>query len=835
MSVDACITQKADAGIVNRKKATSVAKRFREGVAELMNESGLTEIEATRLIAQRLETDAEREMARKRIMAIRQVQVQSDLRAAVAKARAEGRDANQAVMSYLSADPRERAIGPDLANRIRIVRGEAHAAMADFLEKFRSKAAGFSHRLDGIDDVIRELQGEDSGNGAAKAMAGGLREAVETMRKRFNANGGDIVLREDWGWFHMHNPSAIQAANKADYVNEVMDLLNIEKMLDQNGNPMTRKQVFAAINEAYDSIATYGVSDLAGPRGPNLFGSSVNKRANHRFFVFKDADAWMKYHKKYGQGNLFDIITGGLHQLARETAILEVMGPHPEATLRFMEQLVDEARGATAVAGTGRQASAAGAAIGRQHAVRALYDTVTGQSAMNGATTAAGQIAGEVSAANRNILVSSHLGMAWFSALADLPLQAITAKYNGLSAAKVIGRHLKTFSTNSTADRKLAIQLGFTGEGWSSRAIGAQRLLGEVTGPEFTERIADTTLRLGLLSPWTESGRYAFQTEMLAHITNQTNRKFADLDKATRGTFERYGLDANDWDLIRNTQKWVDPESGAEFIRASDVRGLDFDSPAAEAANKLQAAIFNETGFAVVSTTPRVRAMLTGGAPVGTFWGEVMRNSVMFKGFPITILHLHWQRLLSMKNPKSAAQYAAFLMLAMTSVGAISEQMANIANGKDPASMDSGKFWAKAAMRGGSTGLFGDLVFHDYNRFGGGLVDGLLGPVAGQVDDLAGLTLGNTQQLLSGDDTHAGRELSRFIQSMTPGRSLWYTKLAMERLVFDEMDWALDPEAHQGFSRVEQRARDEFDQEFFWRPGETRAERMPNMGAAFGR
>ncbi len=138
-------------------------------------------------------------------------------------------------------------------------------------------------------------------------------------------------------------------------------------------------------------------------------------------------------------------------------------------------------------------------------------------------------------------------------------------------------------------------------------------------------------------------------------------------------------------------------------------------------------------------------------------------------------------------------------------------------------------------MRGGSLGLVGDIIFADQNRWGGGLWDGLLGPVAGQVEDVTKLTLGNAQELLAGDDTNAGRELSRFIEANTPGRSLWYTRLAFERIIFDELDWMLDPKASAAFRATEQRAREEHDQRFFSRPGKGLPQRSPDLGAALGR
>ncbi len=169
-------------------------------------------------------------------------------------------------------------------------------------------------------------------------------------------------------------------------------------------------------------------------------------------------------------------------------------------------------------------------------------------------------------------------------------------------------------------------------------------------------------------------------------------------------------------------------------------------------------------------------------------------------------------------------------------VGALGEQLSQISKGRDPLNMEDPKFWAKSAMRGGGIGLFGDFLFADQNRYGGGIVNSLAGPVLGsQVPAALKLTLGNIQELAAeGEARNAGRELSRFVEANMPGRSLWYARLAMERLIFDELEAAIDPKAAKSFRMIEQRARRDYGQRFFWRPGRPVPDRGPDLEAAVG-
>ena len=104
-----------------------------------------------------------------------------------------------------------------------------------------------------------------------------------------------------------------------------------------------------------------------------------------------------------------------------------------------------------------------------------------------------------------------------------------------------------------------------------------------------------------------------------------------------------------------------------------------------------------------------------------------------------------------------------------------------------------------------------------------------------QVPSAIKLTLGNIQELIAeGETRNAGRELSRFIEANAPGRSLWYARLAFERLIFDELEAAIDPNAAKSFRKIEQGARRDYGQRFWWRPGTTLPRREPDLGAVDG-
>ena len=831
MAVDKCILDKAEKKLVSKKKANEFAKLYREEAEALREEGRLAYHETEKKLAQKLLSDSQRAAARRKRAALFQSAVQKEILADLERGRAANVNANKVLYSRLAMDPRERLDGiEDLYSRIKTVRGQIQKEYVGFLEQFRTKKAGLTRDTTNLYDVVRELYKEDTGNKAAKEITGGVNSALDYGMRRYNAAGGDIIERQDFGFTTKHEQGKVASVKEKEWVKFIMDEIDPEKHLGPDGNPLTEAQLKKHYENSYESIVSGGLSDITDGIGRTQYGSSITARAASRQIHFKNADSFIRYHERFGDGNLVDHVTGTFDRLARDIATLEILGPYPEATMRFMEDQIDYSNVQKAIVGEGKKSAGAARSIGNPKVhLRSLYNTVTGRTALAANSTVA-----SISQANRNILLSAVMGTAFFSAIADIPMQALTSKVAGIPATGVLRRHLKIFATNSQADRRLAVRLGFTAQGWADRGLALQRVIGESVGPEWSEKLADFTLRATFLTPWTEAGRYAFQTEFLGHLTEQAGKSFEELsDTALGRSFQRHGVTEEDWDIIRNTEAWVDPESGADFIRAEDVAGSEFGTKEFDAANRMQQMIFNETDVAIIQATPRVRAVLTGGQPAGTFWGEVMRNTALLKGFATSIMHTHMSRTMAQSGITGKAQYAAFLIIGMTVFGALSEQMNNIASGKDPAPMDLSdegrKFWLKAIVRGGSLGLLGDTALRDVNRFGGGIWDTLIGPVGRQGQDALKLTLGNLQQKAAGEDTHFGREASRFIQQNTPFRSAWYGKLALERIAFDQLDYMLDKNASKNFRRVQQKAKKEFDQKYFWRPGRIKPDRAPNL------
>lgn len=249
-----------------------------------------------------------------------------------------------------------------------------------------------------------------------------------------------------------------------------------------------------------------------------------------------------------------------------------------------------------------------------------------------------------------------------------------------------------------------------------------------------------------------------------------------------------------------------------------------------QAVTKLLAYITDESEYAVVNPDLSTRAIQAGGTQKGTVGGEVWRSVTLFKSFPIAMVTRHWNRMLNDPTLDTGGRlaYGAAMLTSMTALGYASMTAKDLANGRDPRSLTDPATWAAAFAQGGGIGIVGDFFLTDANRFGQSFTETLAGPLAGTLADLHKVTIGNFQQAAKGEDTKAEAELLNFLKARIPPINLWYTKAVVERAFVHDMQEALSP----GYlRRMEQRARRDMGQDYWWRPGELEPGRAPDMTA----
>lgn len=128
-------------------------------------------------------------------------------------------------------------------------------------------------------------------------------------------------------------------------------------------------------------------------------------------------------------------------------------------------------------------------------------------------------------------------------------------------------------------------------------------------------------------------------------------------------------------------------------------------------------------------------------------------------------------------------------------------------------------------IRGGGGGMLADFVYSSTTRGKEGITQYLAGPAPGAL--IAGA--GDLAQTIAGNGELKGKTLADHLKAWTPGSSLWYTKAATDRLIFDNIQAMIDPNYRQSFNRYERRMKKEFGQTFWWAPGDNLPTRAPRL------
>ena len=136
---------------------------------------------------------------------------------------------------------------------------------------------------------------------------------------------------------------------------------------------------------------------------------------------------------------------------------------------------------------------------------------------------------------------------------------------------------------------------------------------------------------------------------------------------------------------------------------------------------------------------------------------------------------------------------------------------------------------AAAVQQGGGLGIFGDFVFSDVNRFGGGLTETLTGPTGQLLNSSVKFTLGNVREALSGEETNILGESVELLDRYSP--DVWQVQLFTNAL-FDQLELLADDDAQKRFNRITRKRRKDFGQDYWWEPGEILPDRAPDLKEA---
>ena len=657
-----------------------------------------------------------------------------------------------------------------------------------------------------------------TGNAAARAGAKAWLDITEAMRQRFNAGGGDVG-RLDYGYLpQAHDQMRVLKAGQDAWAQQVLSMLDRSRYLKEDGARMTDAEVLDALRGAWETIS----SDGANKTNPGAFkgtGARANRGSESREIHFKDGAAYLQYLGQYGTGSMYDAMIGHIGGLSRDIGLVERYGPNPEAQMRVQFDLAQRSDGDGAMGGGVR-------VFGNK--ADAYWRLLNGTAG----SPESARIA-QIGQHTRNVETFGKLQGAVLSSITDLGTYFVTTGFNKLSywdAFTNIGRAM----TKDTKD--FMNSHGMIAE---SMISDLNRWAGENVAQSWSGRIAAATMRLSLMNAWTDTLRRGFQITHMQGIAKMRATDWGSLAEYDQWRLSNAGLTPEDWTVIQQAQPIA--HNGAEFITPDGIYATG-DPRAGEVVAKYLGMISDESEVAVLNPDLATRAITTAGSSQsGTIPGELWRAVMQFKSFPIAMISRHWRRALETPQGLDGAPvaanrlaYAGSLLVSLTALGAIAFQSKQIVSGKDPVDMTTPKFWVKAFAQGGGLGFAGDILLGDttddrspldsFSRL-------LLGPTFGSAAELYELTKGNIDEALAGKATHAGAEAVRFARGHLPLVNLWYAKGALDHAGLHALQENLSP----GYlSRIQSKARKDWGQDYWWKPGTGMPDRAPSFADIVG-
>jgi hypothetical protein len=693
-------------------------------------------------------------------------------------------------------------------------------------------------------DVARELfrlndpeAGAPTGNRFAEQIATIMHRWQEVGRKGLNDAGAFIGKLDHYITRQSHDMEKIRLAGYQawrDHIEPRLDEKTFEGVADRD----------AFLKNVYDALSS-GVHDTA--RGANWLdfkgpGNLAKQLSHERKLHFKDADSWFDYNKQYGRGNVIDSIFKGLEHAGRNTALMRHLGTNPQAMLHSW---IDDLAGLAKKEGNSAEADKL--MRQRDYTTQQLLDIITGASA-----NPVNMRLANYAHAWRAWQSMSKLGQVVASSIPDIAVNASTLRWNGVplleaytqtALAPLLGRRAGAVR-GSPEIREIADLLG----------VGFGGMLGQISARIHAEdfvghagKMLELFHRVNLLSYWTDSMKTSVGLMLSHNLARNSRRGFDALPERLRITLQRYGIEAAEWDAIRQVQKRA--ADGRDYILPGEIANLSDDAVKRLAKNpdspgelgqikrdlqdKYGTYIIDQTREGMTEPTAADRRTATWGTRPGTALGEAVRLFMQFKQFPLTFMRRSVGReLLRRGDPEASglARFnspdvmgAAYLIAGTTILGYVAMTAKELAKGRNPRwpedTAGKTKLVMAAMVQGGGLGIYGDFLFGEASRFGHGIVGSAAGPTAGTFEDAVNLF----QSLRDGSNTKTRAEIAaseglQIAKSNTPFINLFYTRMALDYFVLHRLQEAVNP----GYlRRYEQRVKRENDQTFWLRPTES--------------
>ncbi|MFA3173932.1 hypothetical protein G3R47_04455 [Acinetobacter baumannii] len=804
------------------QEATDIEARINETMRNLArkdinNWRNLSDAEKLTEAAKQVAIDIQEQLKRKHKIAAQDILKQSQNIAALD----HGKLSSMEVIDRMVAAHGDMSGIQSIDSKARGIASIYRGELVDFYTNIKGGLGIFTDQ-ELVQKIVRERFGENTGDALAKKISDKMGDVFETMRDRFNRNGGDIGKLDNWGLPQTHNLEKIAKAGKEAWVNKAESLIDTRQYVHENGDYYSQQEIRSLLEYTYDTLSSDGANKIEVGRQATGGGTSkvTNRHGESRVLHFKDAESWLEYQSEFGGMQFVDLVESHINGLSKDIAMVENLGSNPKTALKI---LMDAAS---------KKDWEKGIEANKTNSSRKRAQTMFDE--FSGGNSPQSEVLANLGLAYRSMNVASMLGGTTIASIADQATIAKTASVHNVAYRKAFGGLLEQLNPVNKADRELAHSLGLATEEmlgsiarWSDDGLTSSYGKSEKLA-RISSGVATQVMRISLLNALTSASKVGF-TKLLMEKYGRLSRSKAwnDLDIQDRELLSNTGLDERAWQVFQLAEPVVD-RKGNQLMSARSIYEIPDEKLAAfgdpkqvkdQVASQLQAHLLDEQGMAVIEAGLRERTWMTVGAK-GTITGEVFKGLMQFKSFSASFLMRQGSRTMAQEGLKGKAAYAIPLMVSMTLLGGLVVQLREILNGNDPQTIyDSNdpkkatSFFMRSLVAGGGLPVLGDILVAGTDTSGRDANSFVSGPLGSDFTSLLGLTVGNLTQYNEGKDTNFGNEAFKFVKGKVPAQNLWYTKAAINRMVFDEMQDTIAPGYREKALRKAERQQ---DRERFW-------------------
>jgi hypothetical protein len=656
------------------------------------------------------------------------------------------------------------------------------------------------------DLASKKPTGKATGNKKAAAIARIIYDEQQYARKRANAAGADIGELEGYFMAQTHDMFRVRKVDRDTWVDTVLTRLDKERTFgDANISDLDAKNILGRIYADFASGAHMKVDYkppqlMNGRRGSNV-GSALS---SERFLHFKDVKSALEYNKMFGRSdNILENVFYSMDNLAKKTALMEMLGPNPEATIDWVVANLDNRYKSESAHINQDKANALKA---KRKQVDNIMRVLDGSSSIP-----ANDMVAMYSQIFRQVQSMAKLGGAAITAVVDVAVAASELRYQGNSALSSYHRSITGgFGSVPAARRKeLSAMTGVYAHAamnsLTEKYSGFDDI-GTLSGISGSmSRATNTFFKLSGLSWWTDRMRINMSLAMSARLGEISGKPWSKIDPDLQRVLGLFDIGEQDWSVI---SKAIDKEGDYKFITPEGVMALDDSVIAAthpgrkadevrqEISDKLRSYFIDRADHAVLMPDAGTAAMLRMGTAPGTVEGEAIRMIMQFKAYPVAFAQKIIGRSLYGKGGLDASgiMEMAHLIASTTALGYLAMSAKDALKGREPRDPAAVSTWIAAMAQGGAAGIYGDFILGSSNRFGGSLIATLAGPAATTGESVWNL-YADIRDGLTGlnDDPDVGASALKILQGNTPFINLFYLKAALDYSIMYRLQESMNP------------------------------------------